>query len=68
MHEEEASVPITPDPREQREKRVIRPPKRLTYDGLGESSEEVILTSQRTLDTPNYRFGGGRPPLTPWHI
>lgn len=44
VHEEEASEPIIP---------VIRPPERLTYDVLGESSEEVILASQKTLDTPN---------------
>lgn len=30
---------------------LFEPPKRLTYDDLGESSEEVFHFSQRTLDT-----------------
>ena len=40
-------------PKEQRERRVIHPPKRLTYDQLGECSEEAIFTSKRTLDQPS---------------
>lgn len=46
-HAEDASEPTTPEPREQRERerRVICSRQRLTYDALGESSEEVILAS-----------------------
>lgn len=48
----EASDPTTSKPKGQRKRRIVCPPKRLTYDILGENSEEVILTSQRTLQDP----------------
>lgn len=50
--EEEATIPETPEPKEQRGKQTICPPKRLTYDILGESSEEAVLTSQRMHSLP----------------
>lgn len=53
---------------EARTKRAIQLPNRLTYETLGESSEEVIYRTRWTNDTPTLlttKSGRGRPALTP---
>lgn len=54
---DDISLPETPKPKEQGAKRIIHPPRRLTYDTLGECSEEVYFNSPTDLVEDN-----------PWHI